>query len=202
MTLSRIAGLALVGGGAVFFAGVSIPLLSSLGVRVWSAPLPEYLKLIAAHRSAWLWTNGGIVAGVLLTAGGLGGLTALLREAGEDLLGQTGLLLFGMGATFWIVELAFRLSVTLWAAETAASSAPPALFEPLHRWMGTLFFVYMVLAYLATALYGGALLQTGLLPTWLGWVTLGAGVFGAASFATGLPTIFSIPGGGFTWRRC
>jgi hypothetical protein len=160
------------------------------------ARLAEYLKLIAANRAAWLWTNGGIVVGVLLTAVGLSGLTALLREAGEGLLGQTGLLLFALGVTFWVIELAFRLSVTVWAAEeTANTGSPPAFFEPLHRWVGTLFFVYMVLAYLATAVYGGALLQTGLLPTWVGWVTLGAGLLGALSFVTGLPTIFSIPAG-------
>ena len=192
----RIAGMLLVAGAVIFFASVSIPLLSGLGVRVWNAPLPEHLERIASNRSAWLWTNRGIVAGVLLTAVGLGGLTALLREAGDGLLGQTGLLFFALGVTFWIIELAFRLSVTVWAAETAASSgAPPAFFEPLQHWMGTLFFLYMALAYLGTAVYGGALLQTAMLPAWVGWVTLGAGLFGALSFATGLPTIFTIPAG-------
>lgn len=49
----------------------------------------------------------------------------------------------------------------------AARSGPvPVLFEPLHRWLGVLFFLYMVLAYLATAAYGGALLQTAALPGW------------------------------------
>ena len=192
----RIIGIALTAGAVIFCAGVSIPLFSGLGVRVWNAPLPEHLERIASNRSAWLWTNRGIVAGVLLTAVGLGGLTALLREAGDRLLGQTGLLLFALGVTFWVVELAFRLSVTVWAAETASSSvAPPAFFEPLQRWMGTLFFLYMLLAYLATAVYGSALLQTALLPAWVGWVMLGAGLFGALSFATGLPTLFSIPAG-------
>jgi len=192
----RIAGMLLVAGAVIFFASVSIPLLSGLGVRVWNAPLPEHLERIASNRSAWLWTNRGIVAGVLLTAVGLGGLTALLREAGDGLLGQTGLLFFALGVTFWMIELAFRLSVTVWAAETAASSgAPPAFFEPLQRWMGTLFFLYMALAYLGTAVYGGALLRTASLPAWVGWVTLGAGVFGVISFVIGLPTIFTIPAG-------
>ena len=196
MSEGRIVGMLLVAGAAIFFASVSIPLLSGLGVRVWNAPLPEYLERIASNRSAWLWTNRGIVVGVLLTAVGLGGLTALLREAGNGLLGQTGLLLFALGVTFWMIELAFRLSVTVWAAETAAGSgAPPAFFEPLQRWMGTLFFLYMVLAYLGTAVYGGALLRTASLPAWVGWVTLGAGVFGVISFVIGLPTIFTIPAG-------
>jgi hypothetical protein len=192
----RIAGIALVAGNVVFFGGVSIPLFSGLSLRVWSAPLPEYLELIAAHRAAWLWTNGGIILGVLLTAVGLSALTALLNEAGDRLLARAGLLLFAMGVMFWLIELTFRLSVTVWAAgETVIMGAPPPFFEPLHQWVELLFFIYMVLAYLATAAYGGALLQTASLPDWLGWVTLGVGVFGAISFIAGLPTIFSIPAG-------
>jgi hypothetical protein len=65
----------------------------------------------------------------------------------------------------------------------------------LQGWVGVLFFIYMVLAYLATAAYGGALLQTELLPKWLGWLTLVVGLFGVISFVVGLPTIFSIPAG-------
>jgi hypothetical protein len=43
--------------------------------------------------------------------------------------------------------------------------------------------------------FSWAALRAGLLAPWVGWVTLGAGLFGAISFVTGLPTIFSIPAG-------
>lgn len=192
----RVAGAALVAGTVIFFVGVSVPIFSGLSLRVWSAPLQEYLELIAAHQMAWMWTNSGIVVGVLLTAVGLGGLTTLLDQAGDRVLPRAGLIFFVLGVTFWVVELAFRLSVTVWAAEkTVSIGAPPPFFEPLQRWVGVLFFIYMVLAYLATAVYGGALLQAELLPNWMGWVALGVGIFGAISFGTNLPTIFSIPAG-------
>ncbi len=48
----------------------------------------------------------------------------------------------------------------------------PAYYEPLAQWGFALFYVYAVIGFLASAAYGGSLLQAGLLPAWAGWGTL------------------------------
>lgn len=46
------------------------------------------------------------------------------------------------------------------------------LYEALADWAFALFAVYAVVGFLALAAYGGSLLRIGLLPAWVGWVTI------------------------------
>lgn len=196
LAVQRFSGICLISGALVFFLGVSVPLFSGLSLRVWSAPLHEYLELISANRTAWLSTNSGILIGTMLTTIGMGALTLTLGLEGEHVYSLTGFLSFALAVVFWLVEITFRLGVTPWAAKSAElSGAPPAGYEGMKLWVGLMFFLYMVMAYLATASYGGSLLATSLVPRWLAWTSIGAGLFGVISFVAGWPTIFSIPAG-------
>jgi hypothetical protein len=178
--LSVTGGL-LVAGWLIFWIGAFSP-----PYRQWNAPLKEYLQIIASHRKAWLWINICFVVGVGATIAGLVLLTVLLERRGSGLISQVGLIAMLVGATLWVIHLAFRLTTTLSAAEeTAKTSTPPATFEPLHNWMGTLFNMYMVLAYLSIAAYGAGIVRTGLVPDWLGWVSLIFGLAGATGFVAG-----------------
>jgi hypothetical protein len=66
----------------------------------------------------------------------------------------------------------------------------PAYYESLQLSAESSLGVYQLLGLLATAGFGWALLQTGLLPSWVGWMTLGFGVVWAGVF---LKTSEAIP---------
>ena len=106
-------------------------------------------------------------------------LTSLLRDAGDRIFSQLGLVAFLFGAVLWVINLAFRLSINPWAAqETARTAVIPAFYVPLTRWTGVLFVIYTVLAFSALAAYGGAVISTGVLPHWVGWIAIVYGLAG------------------------
>ena len=102
------------------------------------------------------WERGFIVSGFMALALGLGAFSSLLRQAGDPLLSDVGLTAFVIGA------------VVLTVAEVSwltAAGLPDGLTGALVR-------IFVILAFLSQAAYGAALLQTGLLPGWLGWITV------------------------------
>lgn len=64
----------------------------------------------------------------------------------------------------------------------ARTSKMPAYYEILQESAESSLGVYQLLGLLATAGFGWALLQTSLLPSWVGWATLGWGVVWAGVF--------------------
>jgi hypothetical protein len=141
---SATAGLLLVS-FALVFAGIIM-----YNMRVFlHAPFgarPGYYQL----------ERGFIVSGYLALALGLAGLSSLLRQAGDPLLSDLGLTAFIIGAV--VLTLAEVSWLTL-------AGLPDRLTGALVR-------IFIVLAFLSHAAYGAALLQTGLLPGWLGWTTV------------------------------
>jgi hypothetical protein len=78
------------------------------------------------------------------------------------------------------------------AEELARTSKMPMDYEILQVSAETSLGVYQLLGLLATAGFGWALLRTGVVPSWVGWVTLGWGVLWAAVFvktANGFPLL-------------
>jgi hypothetical protein len=138
-------------------------------------------------------TSHWFAVGVLLTLTGLIVLGGVLRAAGARVATDLGQAAFAFGGALWLASLAFRATATFSAArETVASGAVPSWFEPLRAWSGALFAIYMVLAYLAIAAYGRALLQTRLVPRWLARAHLIFGLAGALGFVVRLP-VFAPP---------
>jgi hypothetical protein len=185
--LPRTTAWLLIAGAICFWVGAGTP-----PYRQWMGPpVKEYLSIIGAHRPNWYFIHGAFLLGCALTVAGLGGLTALLRAAGDRGWSIVALALFVLGTALWFVHVGHRLAVTPWAAaELARTGEVPAGYEAIKSWMGLLFGMYMVLAYLALAAYGAALLGTGLLPRWVG---LTAVIFGLAA-VPGLATpVFQPP---------
>jgi hypothetical protein len=98
------------------------------------------------------WERGSILAAVVLTAIGLVLLEATLSETSGRVLARLGASTYFFGAVTLVVAEAMHLS------EGRASNP--------------LIVIYVLLAFLGQAAIGGALLQSQLLPGWIGWTTI------------------------------
>ena len=175
---ARLGGFLLILGAAfVWLGAVSFPGMA--------------LQEIAAHRDDHLFTVGGFLVGALLSLAGFTALRAQLRERGDVLFSQLGLLALIIGTVCWILHLAFRATVMLAAAQESAATAP-TWYPPLRLWAGAMYAAYMVLAYLSIASYGAAMRKTR-------WVGKGWGrtfvLFGLVAVAgfVGRLGIFDLP---------
>lgn len=171
--------------GGVLIAGLVVFLVGAVFWRLdYQRPLPETLPLIHRDRGRWAWIHTWMIAGLVITPAGLVGLTLALREPTATVLAGMATAVYGVGAVCWIVSLAFRLTVTPWAAErTVTSGEVPDGFAAYEGWAGALYVVHMVTAYVGSAVLGMALLASDALATWLGWAGLVWGLAFAAGFA-------------------
>jgi hypothetical protein len=115
------------------------------GRAIWKWPAaqtPTYL----------IWERSFVMAAVLITALGLALLENLLRDAGDPFIARLGLLTYLIGAIVVIV------------AETSLISSGRSAYAQI--------IFYVVVAFLAQMAFGLSLLQTGLLPGWVGWATI------------------------------
>jgi hypothetical protein len=98
------------------------------------------------------WERGFVLAALLLNVLGMALLQGLLHEAGAT------------GIT-WLAMVAYLLgAATLAIAEVT--------FLRTQQWLYPWVVFYVVTAFLAQALFGVAILQTGLVAAWVGWATL------------------------------
>ena len=176
------AGSLLVVGSIVAWIGAFSPML--MMPREDIASNEVWLRFVAGHELSMVVRDGGFLGGAILTVLGFAALTATFRSAGERLLSELALFSYLLGAVFWVMHLAFRLTATLAAArETVATGVVPAYFDaaPLAGFFSLLVGVYWVLAYIAIAAYGAVVLRTQVLPKWLGWSAILSSVFFACT---------------------
>ena len=102
-------------------------------------------------------------------------LTVRLGEEGDRMISILALNLFVVFLVVSVLEGTFHSEVTAWAGqEWARTGTVPEFFEPLRQWVnGPIQLVYMTFGFISMAAYGWAILRTGVLPRWLGWVTVG-----------------------------
>lgn len=172
-----LAGVLLVAGFLIFLTGA---------VRwrlVYQEPMVEALNAIHTDRRRRAWIHTWMVAAMFVTPSGLALLVVVLDGSMGRALAVVGTTVYLLGAGCFIVSLVFRLTVVPWAAEvTATDGTPPEAFEALDGWAGQLYVVHMATAYAGFAIVGAAVLGTGFLPGWLGWVGVVAGVLSLAGF--------------------
>jgi hypothetical protein len=99
-----------------------------------------------------LWERGFIIAALLVAVLGLNLLEGILESAGDRILAPSGMVLMLTGAGVVIFAEAYSLSRQEW------------IYAPTV--------VFVILAFLAQAVFGAALLRTAFLPGWVGWVTI------------------------------
>ncbi len=165
---ARLAGFLLIFGAAAVWLGA----ITYVGMS-----LPE----VAAHRTDHLFTVGGFLVGGLVSLAGFAVLRAQLRERGDVLFSQLGLLALIIGTVCWILHLGFRATVMLAAAQESVATAP-TWYQPLRLWAGAMYAAYMVLAYLSIASYGVAMLKTGSVGKGWGRTFVAFGLIAATGF--------------------
>jgi hypothetical protein len=141
-SLKRAAGLVLVLGFVANVAGVTMFWIRG-GQSGGQPPIPTYL----------VWERGFIAAAVVITSIGF----VLLQNVLENTRGRA---LAIVGATAYLF-----VGVLVVTAETLSL----ALGE---RQVSGFVVIYVVGAFLAQAVIGGALLQSKVAPVWVGWVVI------------------------------
>ncbi len=116
--------------------------LSRGGLRGGAPPSQAY----------FVWERSFLMAAVALTAIGLVLLEGHLQNTDGGILARTGATVYLFGGILVVAAEALNLNP---GQNTYA-----------------LIVIYVVLALLAQATMGGSLLQAGLLPAWIGWVTI------------------------------
>lgn len=163
--------------GGVLLAGFVVFMTGALAWRLaYERPLPEVLAIIHADRRRRAWIHSWMIAAMFVTPAGLAGLAALPDTGTGTVLAVMAAAGYALGALCWLVSLAFRLTVVPWAAEQATGGNVPEAFVALDAWAGALYVIHMAASYTAFAVIGLAVLASGNLPDWLGWLGLVAGL--------------------------
>lgn len=182
LATNRGAGLVLVAILPVMAIAIGLIAASAEGEsynKAVSAGSPDNLIAIAMLGDTWLRVMALFVGMIVLMVVGLGLLTLTLYRASSRAAAPSAMVLFALAATMFVGWATFEGTVTVWAAEeTARALVVPAAYEPLLRWADVLFRLFMLLAYLAIGVFGGAMLVTRAVPTWAGWASVLLGGIG------------------------
>jgi hypothetical protein len=183
---SRVAGVLLILGSLLVLsaAGSYGSVRDKGGPVIFGQPPREWLRLVFEHQALWRVASILFIAGVTTTLLGLALFGSLLAKAGAPSFAQAGLIAYMVGAVMFVINLAARLTVDPWAAKaTAETDAIPEAYAPLTMWIGALFVIFTILTFTGLAIYGGAVLATGLLPSWSGWLAIVYGLGGLGLLA-------------------
>ena len=156
--------------GVLFVAG---PLVLLLGASVTGEPT-------AARPGDYLLNTTAILLGSVILICGFVALAVRLWDAGERLLPVLGVAILMVGAAVWLTNLVFRYAVVssgaasmqdgvedrAWVANEylRGLQGEPSWMEFLLVWTDMLQLAFVLLAYLATAAFGAALMRV----RWLG----------------------------------
>jgi hypothetical protein len=119
----RLTGIVLILGSLVFACGGWLYwfIKDEKGAFIFGQPPREWLSLVLDHPRLWRWGTILFMSRVVVTVG-LALFTNLLRDAGDQVFSQVGLVAFTFGAVLWVITLAFRLSIDPWACQETAKT--------------------------------------------------------------------------------
>ena len=187
----KTAGVLLIAGFGVFAVGALLP-----PSEAFTGSDERQRETVGAHPSRWVASAMGIASGVILTLAGLALLALALIDNGTRTWPVLAVVSYGVGATLWLVELAFRS--TVFVSIATAGEDPPDWFEPVRAWAGAAYWGYMVLAYLGIAAVGAALLEAREVAIGFAVLPMAFGVVGAVVYVSKFPRgawgFFDIPG--------
>jgi hypothetical protein len=194
MSLATTTGIALVLSTLIYHGGLAYLFARAQFGEVLNVPRGQKLLIIARHINDYRWGCRLILIGWVVAALGYTMLSALLSDTGAPTISMLTVVLFLLAIASAIVFWGLYVPPTILAAEeTARTSTAPAYYEILQAAAESSLGIYQLLALLSTAGFGWALLETGLLPTWVGWAAIGWGLLWAAVHLRSHETIPLLP---------
>ena len=177
MTL-RLTAILLIAACTIFLVGAGFWL-----VREFEQPLALRLAAVARHHRRWMWIHAWMCAGTLISVPAIASLVALLRNDRGGWPAATALVLFPAGCVAFLGALIVGMTATRTAAAAAnnTGSVPPA-YVRVHRLASRLHVVFMMLSYATFVLLGLAMLRGSLMPAWVAWVGVTAGLAGLVGY--------------------
>jgi hypothetical protein len=182
--LWRYAGILLLAGGIIFWIGACTP-----PYKWWmTSDIKEYLSLIHDNKRTWYFIIATFAVGMILSVFGMQLFSLALQKAGEINFPQIGFMAFAFGSAFWILNIAFRATVTVWAADQFSENN---FLEPSFKsWIdltNVLFVIYIVMAYFSIGCMGYSLHQLSILPAWVSWMCIIYGFGGSVLYLCRFP---------------
>jgi len=172
-TERRFTGIVLILGFLLYVAAVVFMPRDAQGTLLVLLSDRAGLLLTAAQPSLFQWSFSLFVIGTIVTPLGLAMLTRLLQDAGDRTFSSLGLIVALFGAVLWVIVLSLSLGLGLLAGQdTARTGVVPGYYESGHVVFQPLLVIYTLLTFAALLAYGGAVLNTRVLPHWVGWVTI------------------------------
>lgn len=185
----RLAGWVLVAGGMLAIVGAFWP-----PYRQWSAPLPEALRVIAAHPVGWRCIHAGFASGTVVATFGLALLAYALRGQPGGAHALLTAVAWGLGGSLWLANIAIRLSATRLAAdELVVTGAIPTWYAAWKTCNGILFAAFSALAYGAVAGLGWTILRSAIAASWMGWLFVAWGLSAGFVVGASVPFIAYVP---------
>ncbi|MGD2060949.1 MAG: hypothetical protein PVF87_08805 [Acidimicrobiia bacterium] len=143
----------------------------------WRLPLDEKLDHVADHGRDWWWVSIWSLVGLFSMTAGIFGFANLLADAGEPVLASVALGGYVVALMAWVLGLTVQTAgVSRAASQRVETGVTPAWIHPL--WQGAYLAegVWVIGTNLAYAVMGIAILGSGLVADWAGWVALVGGV--------------------------
>ncbi len=170
---NRVAGILLVASFLVLLLALII-LMASGALPAFSAGLQGSLAEEAPYAATFRQTTLFWAIGWIVQLLGLGLLTRALLSAADEYLVVLAFIAVFVAAILGVLHGTFHMSVQTWAAEEAARTGSiPDLYEPLEAWVGSAFRIAYFTHLLAMVGFGWSILRAGLLPRWVGQITIG-----------------------------
>lgn len=182
--------------GALLASSLVLALVAA-ALLILDGAFPAFSALLRgsleeAEPHAFVFGLGNILWAVAWASllGGFTLLTHLLGDAGDQYLAKLSLVAMTVATLLALLEATFGFTVTPWAmGEAATTGVTPEIYTVLRRWTGGMQTVYIVLALGGQAGFAVALLQTGLVPIWVGRFTLIWSLGWLVVLALGIPAI-------------
>jgi hypothetical protein len=165
----------LIGSFAAFAIGAASPAFGG----VWTGTREEGAQWIVAHPGGWAFTTTAFIVSLVMCIAGLAIFSEYFLAGDAQFLGKTGFYVYLTGALLWIITMGFRLSVIPLGAEILVENgALPEYLTPLSQWETALFDIFNTAAFLASSIFGLALLKSRDFSNWLGGVAVAYGILG------------------------
>lgn len=136
--------------------------------------------LAAFHRDAkrLRWIHSWMMVGTVCAVIGVSAFREMEAWNGETLWPSIGQSLWIIAATVWTVTLVWRMTVLQdAAARSVEAGSLPEGVTALNAWAGWVFWMHLMLHYLATVFLGFSIVDSASLPVWIGWAGAGFGTF-------------------------